>query len=51
MSLKELGGLVKLTTHKFKVFAKQFGLRQAGNRQTWQIRLDGMDASTRKKFE
>lgn len=36
---------------KFNTFAKQYGLRQAGNRQLWQIRLDGMDRNTRQKFE
>jgi hypothetical protein len=36
---------------KFNTFAKQYGLRKAGNRQLWQIRLDNMDENTRKKFE
>ena len=36
---------------KFNTFAKQHGLRKAGNRQLWQIRLDRMDKNTRQKFE
>jgi len=36
---------------KFNTFIKQYKLRQAGNRQLWQIRLDGMDINTRRKFE
>jgi hypothetical protein len=36
---------------KFATFAKQYGLRQAGNRQLWQIRLDDIDKNTRQKFE
>ena len=36
---------------KFNTFAKQYGLRKAGNRQLWQIRLDRMDKNTRQKFE
>ena len=35
----------------FDTFAKQQGIRQAGNRQLWQIRLDTMDEATRKKLE
>ena len=36
---------------KFNTFAKQHGLQQAGNRQLWQICLDGMDKNTRQKLE
>ena len=36
---------------KFNTFAKQHGLHKAGNRQLWQIRLDGMDKTTRQKLE
>lgn len=36
---------------KFNTFAKQYGLRPAGNRQLWQLRLDKMDKNTRRKFE
>jgi hypothetical protein len=36
---------------KFKTFANQHGLRQAGNRQLWQIRLDKMDKNTKHNFE
>ena len=36
---------------KFNAFAKQHGIKMAGNRQTFQIRLDGMDITTRKKLE
>jgi len=35
----------------FNTFAKQHSIRQAGNRQLWQIRLDTMDNTTRKKLE
>lgn len=35
----------------FNSFAKTIGIRQAGNRQTWQIRLDTCDARTRQKLE
>jgi hypothetical protein len=36
---------------KFNAFAKKHGIREAGNRQTFQIRLDGMDITTRNKLE
>jgi len=36
---------------KFNAFAKQYGIKKAGNRQTFQIRLDGMDKATRNKLE
>jgi len=36
---------------KFDTFAKRFGLRQAGNRQLWEIRIDKMARNIRKKFE
>lgn len=35
----------------FNTFAKQHGIQQAGNRQLWQIRLDTMDKTSRKKLE
>ncbi len=35
----------------FNTFAKRYGIRQAGNRQTWQIRLDTLDGKTRSKLE
>lgn len=35
---------------KFKTFAEIYGLRQAGNRQLWQIRIDRMDSNTKQKF-
>ena len=35
----------------FNAFAERHGIRQAGNRQLWQLRLDGMDAATRAKIE
>jgi len=35
---------------KFKTFAKPHGLKQL-NRQLWQIRLDGMDKTTRARLE
>ncbi len=36
---------------KFKTWAKQYDLQNAGNRQLWKIRLDQMDLNTRNKFE
>ena len=36
---------------KFNTFAKVYGLYKVGNRQLWQIRLDGMDKNTRQKLE
>jgi phage-related protein len=35
----------------FNTFAEHCGIRPAGNRQLWQIRLDTMDPTTRKKLE
>jgi hypothetical protein len=36
---------------KFNTFAKLHGIRGAGNRQLWQIRLDKMDKMTRERIE
>jgi hypothetical protein len=43
--------LANLPVRKFNTFTKSHPIRQAGNRQLWQIRLDGMDKKTREKIE
>jgi hypothetical protein len=35
----------------FKAFANRIGIRRAGNRQTWQLRVDKLDARNRAKIE
>ncbi len=42
--------LGNLSPRKFETFTKTYPLRNAGNRQQFQIRLDGMDAAMRKKL-
>jgi hypothetical protein len=51
MSKAEISTRLKLSRRSFNTFTKNHALRSAGNRQLWQIRLDGMDAATRKKVE
>jgi hypothetical protein len=52
MSKCEMMGLIGLDGYrKFNSWAKQFGLKSAGNRQLWTIRVDIMDVNTRKRFE
>lgn len=36
---------------KFNAFAHMHGIKQAGNRKLWQIRIDSMDRTTRSKLE
>ena len=36
---------------KFNAFAHMHGIKQAGNRKLWQIRVDLMDKTTRSKLE
>ena len=48
---KMMGSLGMSSYKKFNAFAKKHGIREAGNRQTFQIRLDGMDKTTRNKLE
>ncbi len=43
--------LGNLSPDKFKTFAEFHGIRQAGNRQLWHIRLDKMDMATRHRIE
>ena len=42
--------LNNMPKRQFATFAKQHGLRQAGNRQSFEIRLDQMDADKREKL-
>jgi len=52
MPLTEMMRKVNISGYKkFRTWGKRFGLREAGNRQLWEIRLDNMDHSTRKKFK
>lgn len=51
-SKKELMVAVGINSYKkFNAFAKCYGIKQAGNRKLWQIRLDSMDQQTRSKLE
>lgn len=50
MTKKEMAAIVKLRPRAFNTFAKSHGLRTSG-RQQFQIRLNAMDAKTRKLFE
>lgn len=36
---------------KFNAFARMHGIKQAGNRKLWQIRINSMDRTTRSKLE
>jgi hypothetical protein len=52
MSLADMAvRLNNMTQYSFKKFAQGHGLRMAGSRQKWQIRLDRMDKATRQKLE
>jgi hypothetical protein len=48
---KMMNSLGMSSYKKFNAFAMKYGIREAGNRQTFQIRLDGMDKATRNKLE
>ena len=37
--------------HKFNAYAKSVGIKPAGNRQTWQLRLDTLSPKDRSKME
>jgi predicted nuclease with TOPRIM domain len=50
MTKKEMAAVLRLKPRAFETFAKSHGLRRSG-RQQFQIRLNGMDAKTRRKFE
>ncbi|MHC4541135.1 MAG: hypothetical protein ACYS74_15355 [Planctomycetota bacterium] len=52
MSKAEMMARLDIDSYKtFNAFAKKHGIDEAGNRQTFTIRLDGMDARTRSKLE
>lgn len=50
MTKKEMGAILGLKPRAFNAFAKSHPLRRH-SRQLFQIRIDGMDSRTRKKFE
>lgn len=50
MSKAEIMTRLKMKPTAFNTFAKHHGLKQY-NRQLWQIRLDAMDTSTRRRIE
>jgi hypothetical protein len=52
MTLKELATkLGNLTIDKARPTLKRYGLRKAGGRQSWEVRLDTMPRNVRAKFE
>lgn len=52
MSKSKMMTTLGLDSYKtFNAYAKNPRIREAGNRQTFQIRLDGMDKKTRSKLE
>ena len=52
MTKAKMMDILGLDSYKtFNAFAKQKGIRQAGNRRTWQLRLDGLDRATRERFD
>ena len=51
-SKKELMTAIGIESYKkFNAFAEMYGIKQAGNRKLWQIRVDSMDRITRAKLE
>jgi len=50
MTKTEMMVRLKLNPKTFNTFAARHGLKKIG-RQQWQIRLDGMDAATRRRIE
>jgi len=52
MTKRAMMDILRLDSYKtFNAFARRKGIRQAGNRKTWQLRLDGLDQETREKFK
>lgn len=52
MSLADLANrLGNITTDKARTILKEYGLKNAGNRQTWTVRLDTMPANLRARLE
>ncbi|OHB54614.1 MAG: hypothetical protein A2Y12_09855 [Planctomycetes bacterium GWF2_42_9] len=52
MSKKEIIAVLGLGSYsKLNTFSKNHPLKQAGNRQLWQIRIDDMDKNMRQKFK
>ncbi len=51
MSKTEIASRLKLGRRAFETFIKSHPIIPSGNRQLWQIRVDRMDAATRKKVE
>jgi hypothetical protein len=50
MTKKEMWTILNLRPRAFNTFARSHALRKH-SRQLFQIRIDGMDSRTRKKFE
>jgi hypothetical protein len=52
MSKSKMKNALRIDGYRtFNIFARHHGILPAGNRQLWQIRLDRMDETTRKKLE
>ncbi len=51
MSKAEMARRLGMSTRVLNTFAQRHAIRTVGSRQLWQIRLDGIDAASRRRLE